>query len=65
MNTLHDANGQAMTAEIEKFLMYLATERGLSTNYQLSVQRSLEGLRLDTKKHFGEGLAVCGTPTDH
>ena len=32
-----------MTAEIEGFLMYLATERGLSANYQLSVQRSLEG----------------------
>jgi len=30
-----------MTAEIEEFLMYLATERGLSANYQLSVQRSL------------------------
>lgn len=31
-----------MSAEIEEFLMYLATERGLSTNYQLTVQRSLE-----------------------
>lgn len=27
---------------IEQFLLYLATERGLSTNYQLSTQRSLE-----------------------
>ena len=33
-----------MTAEIEQFLMYLATERGLSVNYQLTVQRSLESL---------------------
>lgn len=31
-----------MSSEIEQFLMYLATERGLSTNYQLTVQRSLE-----------------------
>jgi integrase/recombinase XerD len=31
-----------MSSEIEQFLMYLATERGLSVNYQLSVQRSLE-----------------------
>ncbi|MEI6032720.1 MAG: tyrosine recombinase [Verrucomicrobiae bacterium] len=31
-----------MSTEIEQFLMYLATERGLSVTYQLSVQRSLE-----------------------
>ena len=31
-----------MSAEIEQFLMYLATERGLSTNYQLTIQRSLD-----------------------
>ena len=31
-----------MEAFIEQFLLYLATERGLSTNYQLSTQRSLE-----------------------
>jgi len=31
-----------MSTEIEQFLMYLATERGLSDHYQLSVQRSLE-----------------------
>ncbi|MEI6279773.1 MAG: site-specific tyrosine recombinase [Verrucomicrobiae bacterium] len=31
-----------MTAEIEQFLMYLATERGLSATYQLSILRSLE-----------------------
>ncbi len=27
---------------VESFILYLATERGLSTNYQLSVRRSLE-----------------------
>jgi len=31
-----------MSDEIEQFLIHLATERGLSTNYQLIVQRSLE-----------------------
>lgn len=31
-----------MEEAIEQFLLYLATERGLSTNYQLSTQRSLE-----------------------
>ena len=28
---------------IDAFIRYLATERGLSDNYQLSVRRSLEG----------------------
>ncbi len=32
-----------MLTEIEQFIRYLATERGLSDNYQLSVRRSLEG----------------------
>jgi integrase/recombinase XerD len=31
-----------MQGEIELFLLYLATERGLSTNYQLSTRSSLE-----------------------
>jgi integrase/recombinase XerD len=31
-----------MQAAIDDFLLYLATERGLSVNYQLSTQRSLE-----------------------
>jgi len=31
-----------MSSDIDQFLMYLATERGLSTRYQLNVQRSLE-----------------------
>ena len=30
-----------MAPDIEEFLMYLATERGLSDSYQLLVQRSL------------------------
>src|SRR5687767_14453667 len=28
---------------IDRFILYLATERGLSPNYQLSVRQSLEG----------------------
>ncbi len=32
-----------MQASIEQFIRYLATERGLSDNYQFSVRRSLEG----------------------
>ena len=32
-----------MQAEIESFIRYLATERGLSDNYQISVRRALEG----------------------
>jgi integrase/recombinase XerD len=31
-----------MLSDIESFLLYLATERGLSTNYQLSTRASLE-----------------------
>jgi integrase/recombinase XerD len=34
-------NKQKMEAEIEAFIRYLAVERGLSENYQLSTQRSL------------------------
>jgi integrase/recombinase XerD len=41
---------------IDEFLLYLATERGLSTNYQLSTRRSLEA--------FAEWLAShAGIPT--
>ena len=32
-----------MRTDIEDFIMHLATERGLSDNYQLSTRRSLEG----------------------
>ena len=31
-----------MTSEIDQFILYLATERGLSDNYQIAVRRSLE-----------------------
>ncbi|MEX1010189.1 MAG: site-specific integrase, partial [Chthoniobacterales bacterium] len=31
-----------MNAEIDQFILYLATERGLSDNYQLSTRASLE-----------------------
>ncbi|HEY1082174.1 MAG TPA: site-specific tyrosine recombinase [Prosthecobacter sp.] len=33
-----------MTDAIDSFLLYLATERGLSVNYQLLVRRALEGV---------------------
>jgi integrase/recombinase XerD len=36
---------------IEHFLLYLAAERGLSTNYQLSVRRSLESFASWLKSH--------------
>ena len=35
-----------MRAALEDFLLYLATERGLSVNYQLSTRLSLEGFAL-------------------
>ncbi len=38
-----------MQAEIDEFILFLATERGLSDNYQLSTRRSLE--------HFAEWLS--------
>ena len=40
----------AMQAEIEQFIRYLATERGLSDNYQISVRRSLEGFAAWTRQ---------------
>src|SRR5918993_1455713 len=36
----------AVHADIEDFILYLATERGLSDNYQLSTRRSLENFTL-------------------
>lgn len=42
-----------MHAEIERFIRYLATERGLSDNYQLSVRRSLEGFAAWMKQAHG------------
>ncbi len=38
---------------IEQFIRYLATERGLSDNYQLSVRRSLEGFSAWLAKNKG------------
>lgn len=38
-------------ADIDRFLLYLATEAGLSTNYQLSNQRSLENFWQWAQKH--------------
>ncbi len=32
-----------LSSAIERFILYLATERGLSVNYQLSVRQSLDG----------------------
>jgi integrase/recombinase XerD len=40
-----------MSQDIEEFLMYLATERGLSESYQLLVQRSLEAFSAWLEKH--------------
>ena len=46
-----------MRAEIEDFILYLATERGLSESYQLSTRLSLEGFScwLERKK-IGEAV---------
>ena len=44
-----------MQSEIEQFIRYLATERGLSDNYQLSVRRSLEGFAWWLKQAHGIG----------
>ncbi|MDA0767903.1 MAG: site-specific integrase, partial [Verrucomicrobia bacterium] len=40
-----------MAPEIDSFILYLATERGLSPNYQLSVRRTLETLATWAAKH--------------
>jgi integrase/recombinase XerD len=39
-----------MTAAIDQFILYLATERGLSDNYQLSTRQSLESFATWLKK---------------
>jgi len=46
-------NGErwAVLACLDSFILYLATERGLSTNYQLLVRRVLEGLASWLKEH--------------
>ncbi len=51
-----------MHAEIDSFIRFLATERGLSDNYQISVRRSLEGfsawLRLTHAVHSPDGITL-------
>jgi len=42
-----------VNAEIDQFIMYLATERGLSDNYQLSTRASLELFAGWASKHGG------------
>jgi integrase/recombinase XerD len=46
-------------AAIEDFILYLATERGLSDNYQLSTRLSLEGFA-----HWLERRSVIADDTD-
>jgi site-specific recombinase XerD len=56
-----------MRAELESFLIYLATERGLSENYQLSTRISLESfVQWLERKKIGEAavekLLAAGEP---
>ncbi len=56
-----------MRAEIEDFILYLATERGLSDNYQLSTRLSLEGFahwleRRTIGEQVVEKLMAAGEP---
>jgi integrase/recombinase XerD len=49
-----------MRADIEDFILYLATERGLSDNYQLSTRRSLESFAdwAEKKRQLSDPRAV-------
>ena len=47
--------------QIDSFILYLATERGLSTAYQLSVQQTLGKLLLWTSKNSHEQWRDLGT----
>ena len=49
-----------MEAEAEGFIVYLATERGLSSGYQLSVQQTLDALATYLRAR-GLRLADAGT----
>jgi integrase/recombinase XerD len=49
-----------MQDSIDSFLLYLATERGLSTNYQLSTRSSLEAFQ---KWAAGRGVSSAGEVT--
>lgn len=50
----------ALEPHIDRFVLYLATERGLSDAYQLSVRQTLEQLDQWAEKH-GHPLADLGT----
>src|SRR6186997_1651190 len=63
-----------MREAIDDFILYLATERGLSDNYQLSTRLSLEGFthwleRRKLLKTVGEAalaqLTGAGSPVPH
>src|SRR5882762_2267641 len=47
-----------MRDAIEDFIRYLATERGLSDNYQISTRLSLEGFALSLERR--EHIAAMG-----
>lgn len=52
---------------IDTFILYLATERGLSDNYQLSTRRSLESFAgwLESQARLTLGKVTPGTITDY
>jgi len=53
-----------VNAEIDQFIMYLATERGLSDNYQLSTRASLESFAKWAAEHKNTG-SPAGVETGH
>jgi len=62
------ADALSMEDAIDRFLLFLATERGLSENYQLSTRRSLEEFAawLSSAKQITEPAAVTlGAITDY
>jgi integrase/recombinase XerD len=52
-----------MDHEIDRFIRYLATERGLSDNYQLSVQQSLEHFRAWAEREGVTSVAAVDLAT--
>jgi integrase/recombinase XerD len=50
-----------MQIQIDSFILYLATERGLSAAYQLSVQQSLDKLTTWSKEHGHQQWRDLGT----
>ncbi len=50
-----------MQMQIDSFILYLATERGLSTAYQLSVQQTLDKLRPWAEKRGHQAWRDLGT----